>query len=353
MPVRYNLRSAPHFSPSFPTALVNPTRKTRSSSDVRRIPPSSPISTYLSLVRRPGSSSFSSLALAKPAIGARFLGLPRRIPPLSLSAPLIVPSVLSPAVSPILSVLPLVQVSSSPTSLANHSIVARSSGSARRVSPAPSTSRIVKSVRWAPQEDWPRPVSPPRLRSILKSRPAVTVQPQSSFDSIISLGRTIRSFFTARPDDTLFSGKSRKTVSWRHSLVEAKTIENRNALKHTDSLICPRTYRKVEPIKKFRFNATLYSFSRTQANRPPSVNTHSTANAASKVITSSTRNMHPIRRIPSNLLDSALFWSITTNLQPKVIHNPDSATSLMSQAGSSVTGLLNVLRIQAINMFGL
>lgn len=72
---RYNLRSRPHFSPSFPTALANPSRRVRSLGSARRIPPVSPIS----LVRL----SSSPTALTKPSKTVRWLPEAQWIPPLS------------------------------------------------------------------------------------------------------------------------------------------------------------------------------------------------------------------------------------------------------------------------------
>jgi hypothetical protein len=82
---RYNLRSRPHFSPSFPTALANPSGRVRSLGSARRIPPVSPISLVrlasspISLVR----ISSSPTALAKPSKTVRWLPEAQWIPPLS------------------------------------------------------------------------------------------------------------------------------------------------------------------------------------------------------------------------------------------------------------------------------
>ncbi|KAJ6071459.1 hypothetical protein N7499_009473 [Penicillium canescens] len=72
---RYNLRSRPHFSPSFPTALANPSRRVCSLGSARRIPPVSPIS----LVRL----SSSPTALTKASKTVRWLPKEQWIPPLS------------------------------------------------------------------------------------------------------------------------------------------------------------------------------------------------------------------------------------------------------------------------------
>jgi hypothetical protein len=256
---RYNLRSRPHFSPSFPTALANPSRRVRSLGSARRIPPASPIS--------------------------------------------------------------LVRLSSSPTALTKPS----------------------KTVRWLPKEQWIPPLSPIPIRSILKIRP----------DDVPYLPPCRSS------DKTLLSAEPRKTLSWRRSLVDVKPIENR-----TYRII--RTYPAVLSMNKTRPAATLFGFSNTQANRPPSVVTRSALSSAHV-----SRNMHgqvivlSDHRSSLNFPSHQLFRSVPDNLQPEVtlvVHRPTPAiaiqpvrqeASLMSRACSSIAGWFNVFRTGVMNMSGL
>ncbi|KAJ5757677.1 uncharacterized protein N7511_006371 [Penicillium nucicola] len=264
----------------------------------------------MSSLRVSFSPSSSPTALAKPTIGAGSPGVARWIPPNSLSAPL-VPSPLC-----------HVSFSSFPTALANPSTGTCSSGSARWIPPA-SSSRpaVVKSVHLAPQDDRPRPASPPRLRSILKTRPAVPVSPESTSDALIS-------------------AKPRKTVTWRTCLTRTKIIPNR----YQKDI---KSYREVLEMRRSRHAATLFGYSRTQANRPPSVTIRSLASAKDELFG------------PAKCLNNSLEFSkhrpVTARLQPEVVYRylPVPSPSLTAWARSTVTGWFDAICTKVVEFLGL
>lgn len=307
--VRYNLRSRPHFSLSFPTALANPSRRARSSGSARCIPHVSPIPLRIT----------STAALANLPIGACSPGSVRRILPGSPGS---------------------TSDSSSMAALTNLSIGGFSLGSVRCIPPGSSnlpiqpvssplaSAKLSKTVRWAPQADWPPPVPPMQLRSILKTRP---IGPRSWYQTLISAACNIRSLFTVQP---------RKTVSWRSSLVDVKFIPNRD-------FRSVRTFRTVLLMKSIRRHALPFGFSNVQANRPPSVNPLS-----GSIFASSDYNSSSI--FPSE----QFIRPVTVSLQPEVTlvpspgpaHRPHlayrevPAPPFMAQVRAYMTGWFNFFR---------